>query len=440
MKQEFDKEMDSLLRRGSRFAAGPTSARAPRESLHLDTDELSAFAENALPAAARSHYASHLADCDECRKVVAQLASAADAAGEIEKRAATVPVVPVEIPWWKSVLGAVFTPQALRYATPVLILGLVGVVSFVALRSRQGRVPDTVYRPDGAVNTGVVNSPGASEGAATGDTVRQANMNPVLSSAEANKAASPGEAKTDSPAAASPATKTRGEKDVALADGDQPAPVAKEAGPSGAGEGADTKPKTEALAVTAPAPAPPPAKSAGTETTEPKKGAREDAGRDRAAEEEYAANERGQQQTEQNRAMQKRGMETQSPDGSSRNEARSNTVNNRGYSAGQSTAQSRAERPAPRRTKSDDKARESAPDDDEVANTDARSIAGHRFRREGNIWVDVKYKSSMSMTGVRRGTDRYRALIADVPELGRIAEQLGGEIIAVVKGRAYRIR
>jgi hypothetical protein len=41
---------------------------------------------------------------------------------------------------------------------------------------------------------------------------------------------------------------------------------------------------------------------------------------------------------------------------------------------------------------------------------------------------------------VRRGTDAYRALVADIPELGRIAEQLPGEIVVVVKGRAYRIR
>jgi hypothetical protein len=44
------------------------------------------------------------------------------------------------------------------------------------------------------------------------------------------------------------------------------------------------------------------------------------------------------------------------------------------------------------------------------------------------------------MTAVRRGTEGYRALVADIPELGRIAEQLGGEVITVVKGRAYRIR
>ena len=71
---------------------------------------------------------------------------------------------------------------------------------------------------------------------------------------------------------------------------------------------------------------------------------------------------------------------------------------------------------------------------------DTRTAAGHRFHREGNAWVDVNYKSSMPSTGVRRGTDAFRALVADVPEVGRVAEALGGEVIVVVGGRAYRIR
>ncbi|HWS56462.1 MAG TPA: hypothetical protein VN228_20155, partial [Pyrinomonadaceae bacterium] len=71
---------------------------------------------------------------------------------------------------------------------------------------------------------------------------------------------------------------------------------------------------------------------------------------------------------------------------------------------------------------------------------ETRSVAGRRFRREGGAWVDVNYRPTMSMTGVRRGTESYRALVADHPELGRIAEQLGGEVITVIGGRAYRIR
>jgi hypothetical protein len=41
---------------------------------------------------------------------------------------------------------------------------------------------------------------------------------------------------------------------------------------------------------------------------------------------------------------------------------------------------------------------------------------------------------------VRRGTEAFRALVADVPVIGRIAAQLPGAVTVVVSGRAYHIR
>jgi hypothetical protein len=39
-----------------------------------------------------------------------------------------------------------------------------------------------------------------------------------------------------------------------------------------------------------------------------------------------------------------------------------------------------------------------------------------------------------------RGSEQYRALVADEPAIKNIADQLDGEIVVVWKGRAYRIR
>src|SRR5918993_3142198 len=80
MKQEFDKQLDSLLR-GTR---GAGEARRAAAAEHLSPDELSAYAENALPPAARALYTAHLADCPDCRRVVTAvaLASGAEAARE----------------------------------------------------------------------------------------------------------------------------------------------------------------------------------------------------------------------------------------------------------------------------------------------------------------------------------------------------------------------
>ncbi|HZB46826.1 MAG TPA: hypothetical protein VE360_16330, partial [Pyrinomonadaceae bacterium] len=231
----------------------------------------------------------------------------------------------------------------------------------------------------------------------------------------------------------------------------------KSAGPAdAAGTGGAKRETSEAVtvtsdaAVTAPAPAPPPAKAAPAEVAaEPKKAARdEELARAKAPDDSYTYHDRAQRAEQQNRAanQQRNSQQVQMPDGGSQR-GDSRAMNNRGNVVGESAPPaSRAQRSAPAGTRgrSDDdrKERASAAEADETVRVEneTRSAAGRRFRREGSAWVDVEYKPSMKMTGVRRGTDGYRALVADIPELGRIAEQLGGEVIAVVKGRAYRIR
>jgi hypothetical protein len=142
---------------------------------------------------------------------------------------------------------------------------------------------------------------------------------------------------------------------------------------------------------------------------------------------EVASNEASQQQK---RAGQSRNLEPQSPDGGSR--GRGGSAANNAASGGALAA------PSARRERSAEDARRDA--DRSNAAEESRSVAGHRFRREGGAWVDVNYKPSMVTTGVRRGTDHYRGLVADFPDIGRVAEQLGGEVTVVVRGRAYRIQ
>src|ERR1044072_7759515 len=81
MKEGFDREIDSLLRRRARGTAELRSwhdgAGDGSSSAHLDADELGAFAEGALPPSARLSAASHLADCERCRGVVVGLARGA---------------------------------------------------------------------------------------------------------------------------------------------------------------------------------------------------------------------------------------------------------------------------------------------------------------------------------------------------------------------------
>src|SRR4051812_17535003 len=89
MREGFDKEIDSLLRRTARAYIGVrgNGAGESKSDSHLDADELAAFAEGALPDAARLNVVSHLADCGECRALAINLTRAAGVEAELEKRA-----------------------------------------------------------------------------------------------------------------------------------------------------------------------------------------------------------------------------------------------------------------------------------------------------------------------------------------------------------------
>ena len=76
--------------------------------------------------------------------------------------------------------------------------------------------------------------------------------------------------------------------------------------------------------------------------------------------------------------------------------------------------------------------------DELSANT--RSVAGRRFQKKGGVWIDTGYDSSKDTVTLKRGSEQYRALVADEPAIKTIADELDGEIIVVWKGHTYRIR
>jgi hypothetical protein len=81
-----------------------------------------------------------------------------------------------------------------------------------------------------------------------------------------------------------------------------------------------------------------------------------------------------------------------------------------------------------------------SPADDRVASDEAavtRSVGGRTFRRQGSAWIDEKFKASMSLRTVSRGSADFDALDSG---LRSIAQQLGGQVIVVWKGHAYLIK
>src|SRR6185436_10540744 len=120
-----DTQLDVLMRR---YAGNVKTASTGTE--HLDADELNAFAEGRLPAATRSSYVSHLADCDDCRKIATQLTMATGAIAN-----AQVPAIePVTSRSWSQKLVALFSAPALRYAASALVLVVLVGISLVVWR------------------------------------------------------------------------------------------------------------------------------------------------------------------------------------------------------------------------------------------------------------------------------------------------------------------
>jgi Putative zinc-finger len=383
MKQPEYNEIDSLLRswagRGRSVSAGAAENRA---GAHLDADELSSYAEGALPPATRARYTTHLVDCDDCRKVVAQLAVAA---GPVMKES-PVEITP-EIAGWRKALAAFFSGAVLKFALPALAITVVGL-AFFAMQSGSNKTA-RVAEDKQQANSAPASSPDASGYVAYDSAPRT-------------------EAGTKEPQTAQPKPSAgkAGEKEQAAADAPTGAfgSLAKQpAEPKKENEAVTTADAEESKAGARPAAtaeAPPPPKPAAN-----------------AAPKDIAA--RGQA-TLADRDKKDRKRESQN---TANDEVAGQPVSTVGEDDRQKTKALEA-RSAGRRDEADE----------------SRRVAGHRFERQDGVWKDSSYKSSMAIMNVARGSEQYRVLVADEPEIATIANQLKGEIILVWKSRAYRIK
>lgn len=125
MELNFDKEIDALLRqaaRGENFLNEHSPA-------HADADEISAFAENALPQAAKMRVTEHLADCAICRKILASVIALNDAAEAVPAKE----TVEKAIPWYERLFAF---PQ-IAYTMGALALIFSGVIGILVYQSAE---------------------------------------------------------------------------------------------------------------------------------------------------------------------------------------------------------------------------------------------------------------------------------------------------------------
>jgi hypothetical protein len=128
MEPNFDKEMDALLRQPHLRRGVLVGDTEPE---HLDADQIAAFAENALPERTRAAFITHLADCGECRTVLAGVIPFnADPAAENAAVAAPAVQAAVE-PWYR----ALFRAPNLAFAMGALVVVFAGFIGYLMLQN-----------------------------------------------------------------------------------------------------------------------------------------------------------------------------------------------------------------------------------------------------------------------------------------------------------------
>ena len=397
MEFEFDKEIDFLLRQTAQGEDAPAkqipdSRFQIPDSNHLDADEISAFAENALPEKIRRNYMTHLADCARCRKSLSSLiALNSDAKSEnihAEKPLTTEFAAP-KISWYRKL----FAVPSLAYAMGALILIFAGIGIFTVLQndnSPNSQVSQITEKQIGGKGM-------SSDGAAVTQEVDSNRMS-------SNTAAISNSSSKSSGMTANSANSATPSAPLMKADSNAMA-VRREANRTPTQEpetdklmSKPGKQNEKAGSVSADALPPPPNSASNNFGLD---------GADEKQQSNLSQNSGTQNQTAQN--------QTQiMPD----------TRNVR-----------RAPMPSaktPSRADDSDEIKKTAKD----KSAETTIVGGKNFTRAGNVWIDAAFRGQTT-TNVSRGTKEYRKLDAG---LRGIVENLAGTVIVVWKQKAYRIQ
>jgi hypothetical protein len=369
---------------------------------HLDADTIAAFAENALPVKSRTIYTQHLAQCDPCRMSLASLISI-NAAAEPAVAAAAAPVPAVDIPWYRKL----FLAPNLAYVMGGLVLlfgGMLGV--FVLQRSYSGDATtlSKVEEPSAAQN-----APARAEGA---NSLYAAN---TTSNAGTN---APGEI----PRSVGVADQQMAESNTTATVPAPPPPVTTSSDSVASAAPAKDQP-TDLLDKDKAAAGQPMAKEAPKQREEDEKAKNEV----KLAAAEQEARKQDANQVNIFRNQQQNQMTPGAGNSKAIGPSRSDVQrDNRAYDSRAvddlSTRAKKTEKPATAST--------------EGYASSKRNVGGKTFELKQGAWYDSSY-SGQKTKNVRRSSDDYRKL--DVG-LRSIADNLGGTVVVVWNGKAYRIQ
>ena len=397
MIEGFDKEIDSLLRR---TAKGETVQQTTFDA-HLDADEISLFAENALTTKARTHAAGHLAECTKCRKILSHLISfnaeseseiihGAGAASDIIPATAAAASTPAT-PWYRRLFAF---PQ-ITFAMGALVLVFSGIIAFLVMQGASDTERNTAIAQREEIREtsrggggGGVASDGETrtvETYSTSNTSNAASVNPtsVDSNTSMNSAANSTSVNTSSTAG-----------NVAALPGARTQPQAGTSAPV-----SSTKQENNTLT---------PAENQDALTAAPQN-------KPSVAANVPAPKTVDEQQRKVAKDAAEESPERKRIDLDDRNNESQVTV------TGSTTS------PASRSKKSAAVGKNK--------DSETRTVSGKTFRSVGGVWFDAAYRSQPQIM-IRRGSDDYKRLDSG---LRSIAESLSGTSVVVWKGKAYRI-
>jgi hypothetical protein len=390
MDHEFDKEIDTLLRKAHR--GGPVLVGDIAGSRHLEADEISAFAENALPERSRAMYTAHIADCDRCRKILSHtLVLNSEAAPVAASSPSVITIAERAIPWYRQL----FLFPNLAYVMGGLVLIFGSFLAFTIVRNSS--VGDVAMAPESRSGTreAVVNDQYATSNSANTSANSMANVGGIPLASNSNSLSeSEVVAGERGPLASEP---RREDQNLAL-DGVDTLRAATQ--PSAAG------------AAAAPPPPPP------TTTLAAPKDVADDVAKEKP---EAKAQNAPYEPSKTDSAMMK---QKQAP-GSG--QAQSGPMRNN------ENAYNRQLENLDRRRDADKKVARNAA---EESASGRKVILGRTFERKDGVWYDTAYAGRPTIN-VRRGTAEFLKLPSGIRT---IANSLSGTIVVVWGAKAYRIQ
>ncbi len=391
MELEFDNEIDALLRKARDGGRGVLVGDTTK--LHLDADEISAFAENALPDSTKQKYIAHFADCERCRSTLSDLILLNSEAGTVTASAISAPgIVEATVPWYRKL----FLFPNLAYAMGGLVLLFGGFLAF-----------SVINNTDRQASSEVSQIAKTEEPVARGPNLGYAD---TYSNTNASVANSTSSAANTMANVANSAANTAAPRNSAVAveapsmDAD-----AKKTAPSGFA--------VDGITTGGAAPVPPP-KPADRPVTMMDKNDLSKTEEQRRLREQEVSKEKDELKFRSQPAPSIGGPLKKGPGRNERND----------------TGLRNTEPAAKMSAKPESAATKSVQSESSVT-YDRKRVSGKTFELK-NVWYDSAY-SGQSTNNIRRGTSDYQKLDTG---LKAIAESLKGIVVVVWKNKAYRIQ